>query len=379
MRSGFVIFLTTFLLIYGGGSLYAGVRLWECFSGELGSFTLLFWLMYVVLAVLPITSRMRGAVRRGGRPLWLIKLGDYWLATVYYLVVAWLALDLARLLIPGARLTLAPSPALGLGVITLLLVALAHGTVQGTRTRIKRYEISIDKRAAGLRSLRAVVVSDIHLGPVMNAARLKEMVAEVNPLNPDIIFLVGDIIDGDVSYFADQGMARVLRELSARYGVFAVLGNHEYLGGSGDSAASHLNEAGIHVLRDAYVKINEQFYIVGREDRMASRFTGQNRLPLTELVKGIDQNRPIILMDHQPYDLHEASTVGVDLQFSGHTHNGQFFPNNLITSRIFEVGWGYLRKGDFQIIVSCGYGTWGPPIRIGSHSEIVQVEIVFKE
>ncbi|WP_407313306.1 hypothetical protein [Desulfosporosinus sp. SB140] len=94
-------------------------------------------------------------------------------------------------------------------------------------------------------------------------------------------------------------------------------------------------------------------------------------------MQGVDHSLPIILMDHQPSHLEEPVGQGVDLQLSGHTHAGQLFPIRLITSRIFEDDWGYLRKGNFQLIVSSGYGTWGPPIRVGNTPEIVDITMTF--
>jgi predicted MPP superfamily phosphohydrolase len=105
---------------------------------------------------------------------------------------------------------------------------------------------------------------------------------------------------------------------------------------------------------------------------------GKSRLEISSLIKEIDNNLPIILLDHQPINLEEGQRNGIDLQLSGHTHNGQFFPNNLIAKHIFENSWGYLRKGEYQIVVSSGFGTWGPPIRIGSNSEITDLTISFE-
>lgn len=106
---------------------------------------------------------------------------------------------------------------------------------------------------------------------------------------------------------------------------------------------------------------------------------GKARLELSSLIEEIDNNLPIILLDHQPVNLEEGQRNGIDLQLSGHTHNGQFFPNNLIAKYVFENSWGYLRKGEYQIVVSSGFGTWGPPIRIGSHSEITDLTIYFEK
>jgi len=105
--------------------------------------------------------------------------------------------------------------------------------------------------------------------------------------------------------------------------------------------------------------------------------TGKTRLELSRLVDSIDHSLPIILLDHQPVNLEEGKLNGIDLQLSGHTHNGQFFPNTLISRCVFENSWGYSRKGECQVVVSAGFGTWGPPIRIGSNSEIIDLTISF--
>ncbi|MDD3364709.1 MAG: metallophosphoesterase, partial [Syntrophomonas sp.] len=120
------------------------------------------------------------------------------------------------------------------------------------------------------------------------------------------------------------------------------------------------------------------FYVVGRDDASRHRFNGSERLELSTLMADLDKNKlPIMLMDHEPFNLDVSEKEGVDLQFSGHTHLGQLFPNNYITRAIYEQDWGYLRKNNFQAIVSCGFGTWGPPIRIGNRPEIVNVLVHF--
>lgn len=154
--------------------------------------------------------------------------------------------------------------------------------------------------------------------------------------------------------------------------VFTVLGNHEYYTGNLNESLKIFKEANITILRDEVVEI-AGIYLVGRED--ASR----KRKNLASLLEGVHKEKPIILLDHQPVALEEAKIAGVDLQLSGHTHRGQFFPNQLITKRLYEVDYGYLAKEQLQVIVSSGYGTWGPPVRIGTQSEIVDIQVKFKK
>jgi len=127
------------------------------------------------------------------------------------------------------------------------------------------------------------------------------------------------------------------------------------------------------------MKTTRSFYIVGREDTASNRFYQQDRKKVSELTENIDKNLPIILIDHQPKELQQAYESGIDLQLSGHTHRGQFFPNHIVTRRIFELDWGYLDRDGLHVVVTSGYGTWGPPIRIGNKPEIVNIRMRFSE
>jgi predicted MPP superfamily phosphohydrolase len=207
--------------------------------------------------------------------------------------------------------------------------------------------------------------------------RLLKLVEMIKELQPDLVLLPGDVIDENPGPFLEQDMVASLRRLAPEYGIYAVPGNHDYIGRQSEEIVRHLQGAGVHVLRDEYVKVAGSFYLVGRDDRSRGRFTGKERRGLDEIMQGVDRSLPVILMDHQPFQLEQAEGQGVDIQLSGHTHLGQMFPNNLITRKIFEVDWGYLRKGSLQVIVSSGFGTWGPPIRVGNSPEVVGINIHF--
>ena len=140
---------------------------------------------------------------------------------------------------------------------------------------------------------------------------------------------------------------------------------------------AHGLEHGIVVLRDQMITVAESMVIVGREDRSKRGFSGEQRKSLAEIMDGIDRSLPILMMDHQPAKLQEAVDQGVDLQLSGHTHHGQLWPFQLITNRMYEVSWGYKKKGNTHFYVSCGVGTWGPPVRIGNTPEIMQINLTF--
>ena len=140
-----------------------------------------------------------------------------------------------------------------------------------------------------------------------------------------------------------------------------------------------MEQSGINILRDSIIKIDNAFYLAAREDRSISSFTGKKRKSLEEIIKDIDKSYPVILLDHTPMQLEEAERNNIDLQLSGHTHHGQFFPGNLITKMVYKLSWGYLKKGNTYYYVTSGAGTWGPPVRNVSKSEMVNIKVNFIE
>lgn len=209
--------------------------------------------------------------------------------------------------------------------------------------------------------------------------QVEKMVNIINSLQPDVVLLAGDIFDDrDINVFEREQMGNILKQIHSEYGVYGILGNHEYISGNADSIIKKYEESNIKMLRDSTVKVQNSFYIIGRDDLSGNRYKDK-RKDLNQLMDQVDKKLPIILLDHQPSHLEEADALGVDLQLSGHTHTGQLFPNRFITKRMYEVDWGYLAKNNLQIIVSSGFGTWGPPIRTSSKSEIVDINLQFGE
>jgi Predicted phosphohydrolases len=184
--------------------------------------------------------------------------------------------------------------------------------------------------------------------------------------------LAGDVSDRSIIPVMNQHMDEEFRQIKAKYGVFAINGNHEHFSETPNATANYLKKAGINVLIDEVALVDSSFYIIGREDHIV-----RNRKPLDQLVKGLDPSKPRILLDHQPFHLYDAENNGIDLQISGHTHNGQFFPGNLIVKRMYEMGHGYLKRGKTHYYVSSGLGIWGPQYRIGTQSELVVVNLKY--
>jgi Predicted phosphohydrolases len=374
--------LSIFILIYVAGNYYVGLRFFQSLKNLIEPYSLLYWTCYSLLATSFFASRLGKRFYLGYINDLISVTGDYWLAAVYYSFLMWIVIDILHhliyLIFSTTQIIQYPSFYLGFLVLSLVFLLLIYGTWNANHPQVVHYDITIKKRVQNLSEIHAVMVSDIHLGLVVDNDRLDAMVNRINELDPDIVLLVGDTIDEDVRLFANNKMPEILKKIRSKYGVYAVLGNHEYISGNSELAVKYLQQAGINVLVDECIKINNQFYIIGRDDRMAGRMSGKSRLELSSFIEEIDSNLPIILLDHQPINLEEGQRNGIDLQLSGHTHNGQFFPNNLIAKHIFENSWGYLRKGEYQVVVSSGFGTWGPPIRIGSNSEITDLTISFE-
>ena len=222
-------------------------------------------------------------------------------------------------------------------------------------------------------ALRIAVASDLHLGDLNDRARLAKNVAQINALGADLIVLPGDIVDNWLGPLVDQNMHEEFLRLKAPLGVFAVLGNHDSFAQS-ERCARYLEErCAVRVLRDEAVLVAGEFYLVGRKD-FSER---EHRKPVGEILRGIDRAKPVILVDHQPNRLAEAAGEGVDLQISGHTHDGQVWPINWVVKFLYEVSNGLGRKGDMHVCVTSGLNLWGFPARIGTRSEVVDLRVEF--
>jgi predicted MPP superfamily phosphohydrolase len=200
-------------------------------------------------------------------------------------------------------------------------------------------------------------------------------VAAVNRLEGDIILLAGDIIDRANMDCIDEYSAGDLSRLRAPLGVYGITGNHEYIGSELEEFHRRLRADGIKFLVDETALVGDAFYVIGRKDLAGAR-RGGGRRSLAEFTEALDRGLPLITMDHQPFNLEEAEAAGVDLQVSGHTHNGQIWPGPLIVKGIYENSYGLLYKSKTAIVVTSGFGTWGPPIRLGTLAEIVTIELV---
>jgi hypothetical protein len=242
---------------------------------------------------------------------------------------------------------------------------------------VKEIPLTLHKKVAGASQLKILMASDIHLGALIGEKQEMKLVRIINEQKPDLVLLCGDLVDGDIGPVLRKNLGKHIQEIRTPLGVYAIPGNHEYIGGI-QNTLPYLQSINIKVLRDEVVTLPNGIQLVGRDDRDSRRMGGENNPhELKELTKDLDHAKPIIVMNHQPFHLQEAVDVGADLHLSGHTHNGQMWPFNFVTEAIFELSWGLKKKDETVFYVSSGFGSWGPPVRIGNSPEVVVFKITF--
>ena len=274
----------------------------------------------------------------------------------------------------GRRELLAQILASGVGVFGLALSG--WGVWSAIRpVEVKRVSVRLKKLPGSLNGLRLVQLTDMHIGLTIGRDFVEDVVRKVNALEPDIVAITGDLIDGSVE---DLGAAVApLGEIEARLGTFFVTGNHEYYSGA-DSWLAFLGTLDIRVLRNEHVELSkdgEAIHLAGVDDWTAHQFGNGHGSDMARAMAGRDASKPVILLAHQPIQFDEARAHGVDLQISGHTHGGQIFPFGLLTRLAQPFLSGLHQRGDSQIYVSSGTGYWGPPMRIAAPAEITLIEL----
>lgn len=267
----------------------------------------------------------------------------------------------------------------GVLVFLVVFIIIFFGVWKAIHPVTTNYNVNINKNAGKIDSLNIVMVSDVHVGIGVKEKGIDNMISSINSLNSDIVFFCGDMVDENTNSKLKQYLVRASKNIKSKYGVYAITGNHEYIEANLSETFSYFKCSNVKILQDTAEKIDDSFYVVGRDDPASISVTKHQTKSLKEILKNVDKSLPIIVLNHRPIELEEAQEEKIDLQLSGHTHNGQFFPNNLITKLVFEDDYGYLNKGSFNLIVSSGYGTWGPPIRIGTKGELVNIKVNFNK
>lgn len=320
----------------------------------------IFWTALYIMSFSIVIGRVHESLR------FFSVIGNYWMFIFQYGLLLCLIAQLTIWLTPFKNVQLVGSTA-----VAVLVVLFIVGSYLAYSPVVRNLAVTMDKKDSELTSLRVVVASDFHLGVLSNKKHLQRFVHLSNEAKPDVVFLVGDLVDDDPKWFVEDGMAEIMKQLNATHGVYGVLGNHEYYGKKIPEFVEEMDKAGVKILRDETIQIENAFTLTGQED-----ITYKERQPLKSLRT--ESNLPWFVMNHTPNDLNTPAQEGVDFHMSGHTHKGQMWPNQLITKRVFELDYGYKLKEQMHTLVSSGFGFWGPPIRIGSRSELWVVDITFQ-
>lgn len=369
-----VIFILTF---YGGSSFYIGRKIFQWMkllfpqiNGTIYGVIYVFFALSLIMVFLPLPAIIKGVMS------WI---GSYWMGILIYLVIFFLLADL--LILTGSILKIIPTPIpqsipffATLAVILLTVSFVSYGIYNANQIKHVSYDIQT-KETTLSDGMKIILISDLHLGAVNSEKRLESIVQKINKLEPDLVCIAGDIFNDDYNALQDPERAiNLLKSITATYGVYGSLGNHDGGKTFGDKI-NFLERSDIRLLNDEYVIIDERLVLFGRVDPSPIGGFGElKRKDVSEMIASLDASMPIVVMDHTPSNLEQYGNE-VDLVLAGHTHRGQIFPGNLITNAVFEVDYGYYQKDadSPNVIVTSGVGTWGMPMRVGSNNEIVSI------
>jgi predicted MPP superfamily phosphohydrolase len=383
----FALFFTIMVTLVGGAHYYVWSRLVRdpALPAALTR-GLTYGLVFLFIAI-PGTLFLRRSAF-GGAVEPLVWLAMTWLGLLLFLVLALGVADLGRGIWELAR-SLNDSPPLDperrqalarivAGAAALVGASLGLWSVRSAlgRVRLRHVEVTLARLPKALSGTRIVQLSDVHVGPTIHRDFIETIVAQTNALNPDLVAITGDLVDGTVEDLAEH--VAPLAKLRAKYGVYFVTGNHEYYSGA-EEWCTELRRLGIRVLRNERVSIgtdSASFDLAGTDDHSAKRFGGGHGEDLPKALAGRDPERELVLLAHQPKTILQARDHGVGLQLSGHTHGGQIWPWTYLVRLQQPVVAGLAQFGKSLVYVSSGTGYWGPPMRLGAPAEITELTLV---
>jgi len=367
-----VIRIIISLLVYHGFLFYIGWNLWrgiQSFKPDVKKRWLIVLSAGLLIAAWSMFFRFAFS-----EYAWAHWSAGIWLVFAYLMVLVLPATNAAVLLlrlftrIDRRKLTRSATAA----ALALTVVLGGIGTYSAYSPVLKTYDVAVGKPSLdGRKSMKIVMAADTHFGALSGPSHAKRLVKMINEQQPDLVLFPGDLVDDDIVQYVKQGIPEILRGIEAP--VYASLGNHDRLEAGDTSLISTLEDSGMIMLYDDVVSDGLPVTLIGRKDR-----TDPGRMSVAELAAQANPATPLILLDHQPYELELAADAGIDLEVSGHTHRGQIFPANFITNRIYENDWGYLQKGQMHSIVTSGYGFWGLPLRMGTRSELAVINVNFE-
>ena len=377
--ASFLVFFTIVTSIYSAGHYYIYswlVRWAEPARPLRRSFQLGFLLLIISFPA----GRILAQVDYNPFTYSLTLVSSVWMGLVLYLVLLALGTDLVWALLRvlsllgGKRIRLRVTTrrvlaaCMGLTVLSLGGVAWLEAHNLG----VTRLDIPLRGLPAEMDGFTVVQLSDLHYGMLTENGKLSRIMERVNELKPDLIVITGDLVDEGVSHMEE--MAQPLKLLKSRHGVLAITGNHEYYAGV-NRAVEIMKSAGIEVLRNEMKVLPSGLQFLGVDDPTGSRRREEPAADLEKQLSRLDREKASILLYHQPIHFEKAASFGVGLQLSGHTHGGQLYPIIYISRMIYPRTPGLHQIGESKMYVSRGAGTWGPPMRLGSPPEIVEITL----
>jgi uncharacterized protein len=377
-----IVFLVTVLTILGLLHWFLYARL--VIALDIVTPTVL-WLLRLLAVLLAASYLIARSIERIA-PEWLIHVA-HWIASVW-LGLMWQLLWITflffivklLLMLTGIWSRLDPDAIVALGrysaaaAAALAVLICGFATARATRPRVIEAQVPVRAITPELRAMRIVMVSDFHAGIIVNRDEITRWAEQISRLNPDLILIPGDVIDGNVDHIID--FADAFHHLDAPLGVFVTTGNHEYYAGVQRSLEFY-RAAGFHALMNEHAELPGGLVVAGIEDRTA-RQMGLPRPSVEEVLATVPKDRAVILLNHTPetQEALAAGRAGADLIISGHTHAGQMWPFWFFTRMAFRFQHGLYNLPKGYILTSCGIGTWGPPMRLFAPPEIVLIKLV---
>ncbi len=376
------LFFLFIIGVYGGAHVYSFVKARQALGfGWAAGIALAVFMLLMVASVFLVRILERNEFELTARTL--AYAAYLWMAVLFLFFCGSLVLDIVNLVlrVPGwlgasSFPRLIPprfSFALSLAVSSLICI---YGYFDAQNIRTERLVIETDRLPAGMDHLTIAQISDVHLGLIIRCDRLVGILEKVKAAKPDIFISTGDLVDAQINHLS--GLRELLQDISAKYGKFAITGNHEYYAGI-ETAVEFTKQAGFTMLRGEAKDIGP-IVIAGVDDRTAVQVHEAKPVSDREALAGTDRSKKFVLfLKHQPHP--DPDAIGMyDLMLSGHTHKGQIWPFYYLAKRAHPLIAGKYDVGKGSIVyTNRGTGTWGPPIRFLSHPEVTVIEIVRKK
>ena len=354
-----------------------------------------FAVVYLFMALSPVIAFL---LPKSAVAIVIRRISTYWIGIMLYSLLYVVLFDLLRLIAKHTKLknTLLFSRgsviSIGSVVVACAVATCLYGIFNARNIKVNEYSVTVNKSCGSDKHLKAVLVADLHMGYAIGVDHITNMVEKINQQDADIVIIAGDIFDNSYDGMDDpEGIKAQLKSIKSKYGVYAVYGNHDIdekilmgftfdWGGKqlhSEKMTNFMKECNIKLINDESVLINDEFYLVGRRDTDKPGTEDGTRAEISELTKDLDKTKPIFVLSHEPDELQKTADAGADIDFSGHTHDGQLFPGNLTIGLFWENPCGMIKKDNMYSIVTSGVGVFGTFMRVGTDAEICSVDIDF--